>query len=149
MKNLEYIYLFATKHNFPQSNCEVMFKVIDNGKVHNVYEHDANITSVKFDENLVKNEISIEDIRFDIDSDFSDDVFFLWQEDSPEISFKNWIAQGRYVPTIIKNAELLNEIESLTKDIEMKLDSVFGDGKIDDDSDFEYDDDDDYEDGEE
>ena len=149
MTNLEYIYLFATKHNFPQSNCEVMFRVMDDGKSHNIYDHDSDITSVKFDESLVKNNISIEDIRFDVDSNFSEDVFFMWQDDEREISFMSWISQGRYIPTIIKNADLLNEIESLTKDIEMRLSSVFENIGVSEDSDFEDDDDDEEDDGEE
>lgn len=140
MTNLEYIYIFANKHNFPQSDCEVMFRVFDDGddKVHNVYKHDYDIVSVKFDKSLVTNEINIEDIRFDIDSNFPEDVFFMWQNSKPEMSFRGWIALGEYVPTIIENAEFLNEIDTLTKEIEMKLSSVFGDVGVDD-SDYEYD----------
>lgn len=146
MKNLEYIYIFANKHNFPQSDCEVMFKVFngEEGKVYNVYEYDNDITSVKFDKSIVENEIKIEDIRFDIDSDLPEDVFFMWQENNPDISLKGWIALGEYIPGIIKNTEFLDEIDALTKEIEMKLSSVFGDVGVDD-SDFEYDNDDDYE----
>ena len=138
MTNLEYIFLFANKHNFPKSDCEIMFRAINNGKEHNVYDHDSNIISVRFDKNLVDNEINIEDIRFDIDSDFPEDVFYMWQKDNPEMSFRGWIALGRYVPTIIQNAEFLNEIDTLTKEIEMKLASVFT--SVDyGDSDYEYD----------
>jgi hypothetical protein len=145
MTNLEYIFLFANKHNFPKSDCEIMFRAINNGKEHNVYDHDNDIISVKFDETLVENEINIEDIRFDIDSDFPEDVFFMWQKSKPEMSFRGWIALGEYVPTIIQNAEFLNEIDTLTKEIEMKLSSVFGEVGVGEDSDFEYDDDEDDE----
>jgi hypothetical protein len=79
----------------------------------------------------------MEDIRFDIDSDFPEDVFSMWQKDNPEISFKGWIAMGKYIPTIIQNADFLNELDSLTKEIEMKLESVFSNIEVDNgDSDF-------------
>jgi hypothetical protein len=107
--------------------------------------------SVKFDKSLVANEIKIEDIRLDIDSNFPDDVFFMWQEDEPNISFRTWIMQGKYIPNIIKNTEYFDELESLTKEIEMKMESLFSIIE-DDDSDYdeEYEEDDeDGEDGEE
>ena len=146
MTNLEYIYIFANKHNFPQSDCEVMFRVFNGeyGKVYNVYEHDSDITSVKFDKSIVENEIKIEDIRFDIDSDLPEDVFFMWQENNPDISLKGWIALGEYIPGIIRNTEFLDEIDALTKEIEMKLSSVFGNienGDSDFDNDGEYEED--------
>lgn len=146
MTNLEYIFLFANKHNFPQSDCEIMFRVFNGeyGKVYNVYEHDNDITSVKFDKSIVENEIKIEDIRFDIDSDLPEDVFFMWQENNPDISLKGWIALGEYIPGIIRNTEFLDEIDALTKEIEMKLSSVFGNienGDSDFDNDGEYEED--------
>ena len=144
MTNLEYIYIFANKHNFPKSDCEVIFNTINDGKVHNVYDHDDDIISVKFDKSIVENEIKIDDILFDIISDFPEDVFLMWQKDNPEISFKDWIALGRYIPTIIKNTEFLNEIDALTKEIEMKLESMFSNIEEDDgDSDFYEDEEDD------
>ena len=146
MTNVEYIFEFANKHNFPQSECEVVFNIPDDGVTPNIYATDDDIISVKFDKSLVENEIKIEDIRFDIDSDFPEDVFFLWQKDNPEMSFKGWIAMGKYIPTIIKNTEFFDELEVLTKDIEMKLESLFANIEIDDgSSDFE---DEDNEDGE-
>jgi hypothetical protein len=61
----------------------------------------------------------------------------MWQKDNPEISFKGWIAMGKYIPTIIQNADFLNELDSLTKEIEMKLESVFSNIEVDNgDSDF-------------
>ena len=152
MTNIEYIFEFANKHNFPKTDCEVIFNnnIINNGEF-NIYEHDDDIVSVKFDKNLVENEIiKMEDIRFDIDSDFPEDVFFAWQKDNPEISFKGWIAMGKYIPTIIQNADFFNELDSLTKEIEMKLELLFSNIESDDgDSDFDELDDDSEEDGEE
>ena len=149
MSNVEYIFLFAEKHNFPKSDCEVVFNAVDDGSGKDIYTTDDDILAVRFDKNLVENEIRMEDIRFDIDSDFPEDVFSMWQKDNPEISFKGWIAMGRYVPTIIQNADFLNELDSLTKEIEMKLESMFSNIEEDDgDSDF-YEDDEDDEDGEE
>jgi hypothetical protein len=73
----------------------------------------------------------------------------MWQKDNPEISFKSWIALGRYVPTIIKNADFFDELDAATKDIEMKLESIFSNIEDDDgSSDYGFDDEDE-EDGEE
>ena len=60
------------------------------------------------------------------------------------MSFKGWIALGRYVPTIVQNAEFLYELESLTKEIEMKMESLFS-GMEDGDSDYDEEDDEDGE----
>ena len=153
MTNIEYIFLFAEKHNFPKTECEVVFNAIDDGSGNDIYTTDDDIIAVRFDKSLVENEIKMEDIRFDIDSDFPEDVFFMWQKDNPEISFKGWIAMGKYIPTIIQNADFLNELDSLTKEIEMKLESVFSNIEVDNgDSDFYEDvedDEDNEEDGEE
>ncbi len=144
MTNVEYIFLFAEKHNFPKTECEVVFNAVDDGSGRDIYTTDDDIRAVRFDKSLVENEINMDDIRFDIDSDFPEDVFFMWQKDNPEISFKGWIALGRYVPTIIQNAEYLNELDLLTKEIEMKLESIFSNIEVDNgDSDFYEDDEDD------
>lgn len=149
MTNIEYIFEFAEKHNFPKTECEVVFNAVDDGSGGDIHTTDDDIISVKFDKSLVENEIKMSDIRFDIDSNFPDDVFFMWQKDDPEISFRNWIAMGRYVPTIIQNADYFYELDSLTKEIEMKLESLFskietddGDSDFDDDSDIDDDDED-------
>lgn len=146
MTNVEYIFLFAEKHNFPKTECEVVFNAVDDGSGNDIHTTDNDIVSVRFDKSLVENEIKMEDIRFDIDSDFPEDVFSMWQKDNPEISFRGWIAMGRYIPTIIQNADYLNELDSLTKEIEMKLESMFSNIETDDgDSDFYEDDEDDEE----
>lgn len=153
MTNVEYIFLFAEKHNFPKTECEVVFNAVDDGSGRDIYTTDDDIRAVRFDKSLVANEIKMEDIRFDIDSDFPEDVFSMWQKDNPEMSFKGWIAMGKYIPTIIQNADFLNELDSLTKEIEMRLESVFSNMETDDgDSDFYEDvedDEDNEEDGEE
>jgi hypothetical protein len=144
MTNVEYIFVFADKHNFPKTECEVVFNAVDDGSGNDIHTTDDDIIAVKFDKSLVENEIKMEDIRFDIDSDFPEDVFDIWQKDMPDISFKTWISMGRYVPTIIKNAEFFDELEMLTKEIEMKMESLFSNiEEGDDDSDFYYEDDDD------
>ena len=149
MTNVEYIFKFADKHNFPKTECEVVFNAVDDGSGRDIHTTDYDIIAVKFDKSLVKNEIKMEDIRFDIDSNFPEDVFFMWQNDEPQMSFKGWIALGRYVPTVIQNAEFFDELDSLTKEIQMKLDNIFNNMQTDDgSSDFEDDDEDD-EDGEE
>jgi hypothetical protein len=152
MTNVEYIFEFANKHNFPESECEVMFNAVDDGSGNDIYTTDYDIIAVKFDESIVNNEIKMEDIRFDIDSDFPEDVFFMWQKDMPEVSFRTWISMGRYVPTIIQNTEFFDELEMLTKEIEMKLESVFSvieDDNDDGDSDYYNDDNSDYEENDE
>lgn len=151
MTNIEYIFEFAEKHNFPKTTCEVMFNSI--GGNTNVFAADDDIISVRFDKELVENEIKISDIRFDIDSQLPDDVFFVWQKDEPNIPLRTWITMGRYIPTIIQNTEFFDELDALTKEIEMKLESVFStieddDGSSDyDEEDSDYDEED--EDGEE
>jgi hypothetical protein len=144
MTNVEYIFLFAEKHNFPKTECEVVFNAVDDGSGNDIHTTDDDIIAVRFDKSLVENEIKMDDIRFDIDSDFPEDVFSMWQKDDSEISLKGWIAMGRYIPTIIQNADFLNELDSLTKEIEMKLESMFSNIEEDDgDSDFYEDDEDD------
>jgi hypothetical protein len=138
MTNVEYIFAFAEKHNFPKTECEVVFNAVDDGSGSVIHTTDDDIISVKFDKSLVENEIKIDDIRFDVDSNFPDDVFFMWQKDNPEVSFKGWIAMGKYIPTIIQNADFFNELDTLTKEIEMKLELVFSNIESDDgDSDFD------------
>ena len=148
MTNVEYIFEFANKHGFPKTECEVVFNAVDDGSSV-IHTTDDDIIAVRFDKSLVKNEIKIEDIRFDIDSNFPEDVFFMWQEDNPEISFRGWIAMGRYVPTIIRNADFFNELDEITKEIEMKLENMFSNIVEDGDSDFYEEDDEDEEEGEE
>ena len=153
MTNLEYIFLFAEKHNFPKMECEVVFNAIDDGSGNDIYTTDDDIISVKFDKSVVENEIEIEDIRFDIDSEFPEDVFDMWQKDDPSVSFRTWISLGKYIPTIIQNAEYFDELDALTKEIEMKLESIFSNIEEDsgdsdyDEEDSDYDEED--EDGEE
>lgn len=139
MTNLEYIFLFAEKHNFPKTDCEVIFNAVNNGGGGNIYNMDDDIISVKFDKSLVANELKMEDIRFDIDSNFDTDVFEIWQKDDPTISFRTWIAMGRYIPTVIENADFFDELESLTKDIEMKLESLFSNISTDEGDSDEFD----------
>ena len=141
MTNVEYIFLFADKHNFPKTDCEVVFNAVDDGSGRDIYTTDDDIKSVRFDKSLVENEIKMEDIRFDIDTNLPEDVFYSWQNDNPEISFKGWIAMGRYVPIIAKNAEFFDELDSVTKEIQMKLETLFPTYEDDGDSDF---DDEDY-----
>jgi hypothetical protein len=144
MNNVEYIFQFAEKHNFPKTNCEVMFNTADDGR-EDIYTTDDDIISVKFDKSLVANEIKMEDIRFDVDSSFPEDVFFKWQEDEPDISFRAWILKGKYIPTVVQNSEFFDELESLTKEIETKLNSIFSDME---DGDSDYYDEDDWDDDE-
>jgi len=143
MTNVEYLFIFADKHNFPKTECEVVFNAVDDGSGNDIHTTDDDIIAVRFDKSLVENEIKMEDIRFDIDSDFPEDVFFIWQKDMPEVSFRTWISMGRYIPTIIKNTEFFDELEMLTKEIEMKMETLFSNiEEGDDDSDFYYKDDD-------
>lgn len=140
MTNVEYIFAFAEKHNFPKTECEVVFDAVDDGSGRVIHTTDDDIVSVKFDKSLVENEIKIDDIRFDVDSNFPDDVFFMWQKDNPQMTFKGWIALGRYVPTIIQNTDFFNELDSLTKEIQMKLEVMFSNMQVDDgDSDLDED----------
>jgi hypothetical protein len=69
----------------------------------------------------------------------------VWQKDDPSISFRSWIALGKYVPTIIQNADYFDELEALTKEIQMKLESIFTNIE-EDDGNSDYDDEDEDED---
>ena len=149
MTNVEYIFEFANKHNFQKTECEVVFNAVDDGSGRDIYTTDDNIISVRFDKSIVEHEIKIEDIRFDIDSNFPEDVFDMWQKDNPEMSFRGWIAMGRYVPTIIQNADFFDELDVMTKEIEMKLESMFSNISEDDGSSDFDENDEDEEDGEE
>ena len=140
MTNVEYIFLFAEKHNFPKTECEVVFNAVDDGSGRDIYTTDDDIKAVRFDKSLVENEIKMEDIRFDIDTNLPEDVFYAWQSDNPDVSFKGWIAMGRYVPIVEKNAEFFEELDSVTKEIQMKLETIFP-GYVDD-GDSDYDDED-------
>ncbi len=143
MTNVEYIFEFANKHGFPKTECEVVFNAIDDGSGRDIHTTDDDIVSVKFDKSIVEHEIKMEDIRFDIDSNFPEDVFDMWRKDNPDISFRGWIAMGRYVPTIIQNADFFDELDVMTKEIEMKLESMFSNISEDDgSSDFDEDDED-------
>ena len=88
MTNVEYIFEFANKHNFPKTECEVVFNAVDDGSGRDIYTTDDDIKAVRFDKSLVENEIKIEDIRFDIDTNLPEDVFNSWQNDNPEMSFR-------------------------------------------------------------
>ena len=143
MTNVEYIFEFANKHNFPKTECEVVFNAVDDGSGRDIHTTDDDIVSVRFDKSIVEHEIKMEDIRFDIDSSFPEDVFDMWQKDNHDISFRGWIAMGRYVPTIIQNADFFDELDVMTKEIEMKLESMFSNISEDDgSSDFDEDDED-------
>ena len=150
MTNVEYIFEFANKHNFPKTECQVMFNAIDDGSGNDIHTTEDDIVAVRFDKSLIANEIQIEDIRFDIDSNFPEDVFYMWQKDEPEISFREWISLGRYMPTIIQNTEFFDELDALTKQIEMRLENIFSNIEEDGDSDYDYEEDiEESEDGEE
>lgn len=142
MTNVEYIFEFANKHNFPKTECQVMFNAIDDGSGNDIHTTDDDIIAVRFDKSLIANEIQMGDIRFDIDSNFPEDVFYMWQKDEPEISFREWISLGRYMPTIIQNTEFFDELDALTKQIEMRLENIFSNIEEDGDSDYEDDEDD-------
>lgn len=144
MSNIEYIFEFAKKHNFPKTECEVVFNTIDDGSGNDIYTTDDDIIAVRFDKSLVENEIKMEDIRFDIDSDFPEDVFFMWQKEGSEVSFKKWISSGGYNPIPIQNDEYFGELNRLSKEIEMKLGSLFANIEEDNGDSNEYDEDSDF-----
>jgi hypothetical protein len=152
MTNVEYIFEFANKHGFPKTECEVVFNAVDDGSGRDIYTTDDDIVAVRFDKSLVGGEIKMEDIRFDIDTNLPEDVFNSWQNDNPEVSFRGWIAMGKYVPIVEKNAVFFEELDMLTKEIQMKLETLFptyeddGDSDYDDgDSDYYYEDEEDGE----
>ena len=102
LSNLEYLNEFIDKHNFN--------KVVDlrfNGVVHEDY-----IQSVKFNKNDIKSDyrVSLDDIKYDVDSDLPSDVFLRWIEymdNGGDRNYIDWMTKmdNQYTPMGVDNSE--------------------------------------------
>ncbi len=132
MKNIDYLTEFFKKHNLT-------------GKVRIKYSSsiilDEYISDIIFENGDV---VNINDIRFDIDSDFPNDIFDQWiiirrEED---ISLLDWLKNNtHYFPKNIDNSsveEYKKELESVVDDIKENINKLFqmetDDGDSDDES---------------
>lgn len=132
MKNIDYLTEFFKKHNLT-------------GKVRIKYSSsiilDEYISDIIFENGDV---VNINDIRFDIDSDFPNDIFDQWiiirrEED---ISLLDWLKNNtHYFPKNIDNSsveEYKKELESVVDEIKENINKLFqmetDDGDSDDES---------------
>ena len=119
MKNIDYLTEFFKKHNLT-------------GKVRIKYSSsiilDEYISDIIFENGDV---VNINDIRFDIDSDFPNDIFDQWiiirrEED---ISLLDWLKNNtHYFPKNIDNSsveEYKKELESVVDDIKENITKLF------------------------
>ena len=119
MKNIDYLTEFFKKHNLT-------------GKVRIKYSSsiilDEYISDIIFENGDV---VNINDIRFDIDSDFPNDIFDQWiiirrEED---ISLLDWLKNNtHYFPKNIDNSsveEYKKELESVVDDIKENINKLF------------------------
>lgn len=100
--NLEYLNEFVTKHNF-NSNVQLRF----NGAVHEDY-----IQSVVFNKKDIDSEyrVSLDDVKYDIDSDLPADVFLRWIEylnAGGDASYIAWMTKmdNHYIPMGVDGSE--------------------------------------------
>ena len=132
MKNMDYLTEFFRKHNLT-------------GKVRIKYSSsiilDEYISDIIFENGDV---VNINDIRFDIDSDFPNDIFDQWiiTRRKEDISLLDWLKNNKhYFPKNIDNSsveEYKKELESVVDDIKENINKLFqmetDDGDSDDES---------------
>ena len=112
MKNIDYLELFFRKHNL-------------SGKIKVKYSspvaNDDYMTDIIFENGDV---ININDVTFDIDSDFPEDVFEQWIEVKREkdISLKDWIQTNtHYMPKELMDR---SSVEAYQKELTELVDEV-------------------------
>lgn len=143
MRNDEYIRLFLRKHHYDGN-------IIVQTRYGNTWEH---VESIICNEKDIpsKKSISMDDIQYDILSEFPEDLFFQWLKyckDNGDISYKKWITES---PDSTYNPSELDTsgIEKFKKKIEDSVDNMFGDFEkkygtsdlYDEDSDEDFDED--------
>ena len=119
MKNIDYLTEFFKKHNLT-------------GKVRIKYSSsiilDEYISDIIFENGDV---VNINDIRFDIDSDFPNDIFDQWiiVRREEDISLLDWLKNNKhYFPKNIDNSsveEYKKELESVVDDIKENINKLF------------------------
>jgi len=120
MKNIEYLETFFRKHNL-------------SGKIKVKYSSpvpsDDYMSDIVFENGDV---ISINDVIFDIISDFPNDVYDQWIKSKKEndISLMEWIQTDKsYIPNITGDMttieEYQNEMRTIVDDVKKNIDKLF------------------------
>lgn len=121
MGNDEYIRIFLRKHHYDGN-------IIVQTRYGNTWDH---VESIICNEKDIpsKKSISMDDIQYDVLSEFPEDLFYQWLKyckDNGEISYKKWITES---PNSTYNPSELDTsgIENFKKEIEDSIDNMFGD----------------------
>lgn len=137
MKNIDYLELFFKKHNL-------------SGRITVKYSSRTAIDDYMSDVTFENGEnVSINDIIFDIDSDLPDDIFDKWIEARKEndISLPEWIQTDmHYLPKDMDTSsveEFQKEVTTIIDDVKQAMDTIFkldpGDSDEEDDDESEDD----------
>jgi len=119
MKNIDYLELFFRKHNLSGK-----IKV----KYSSPHPNDDFMTDIEFENGDV---ININDVIFDIESEFPNDLFDKWitVKRENDISFIDWMQTNtHYVPNDIDKSTVKDyqtELEEIVKDVKRNINSLF------------------------
>lgn len=102
--NFEYIKEFVEKHNYDKHVHVQCFKTVDLDSVKTVVFNEVDIPS--------KKPINLDDIKYDIDSDLPEDVFYRWLEycdkhKDSDVTYIYWMTKmdNHYEPMGIDKSE--------------------------------------------
>lgn len=129
MKNIDYLELFFRKHNL-SGKIKVKFS--------SPIASDDTMTDIIFENGDI---VNINDIIFDIESEFPEDLFDKWMEikRQNDISFIDWIQTDiKYVPSNIDKSsseQYHKEMDEIFKDVIKNINTVFDMEPDDGDSD--------------
>ena len=119
MKNIDYLELFFKKHKL-SGKVKVRFS--------SIIATDEYISEIEFDDGLI---ISINDIIFDIESEFPDDFVKQWLEDkkSNDVSLIDWVqTHTNYIPKALDTSsvrEYQSELEGIVNDVKDTINKLF------------------------
>ena len=119
MKNIEYLEAYFRKHKL-SGKIKVKFS--------SPSATDDTMSDIVFENGDV---ITINDVIFDIESDFPEDVVTQWMEEkrNNDISLVDWIQSNtHYMPKDIDRTSVIeyqNELTSIVDDIKKNINSIF------------------------
>ena len=119
MKNIEYLEAYFRKHKL-SGKIKVKFS--------SPFATDDTMSDIVFENGDV---ITINDVIFDIESDFPEDVVTQWMEEKRknDISLVDWIQSNtHYMPKDIDRTSVIeyqNELTSIVNDIKKNINSIF------------------------
>ena len=131
MKNIDYLELFFKKHNL-SGKVKVRFS--------SIIATDDYISEIEFDDGLV---VSINDIIFDIESEFPDDFVKQWMEDKKDndVSLIDWVqTHTNYIPKELDTSsvrEYQPELEGIVNDVKDTINKLFANTPDDEGSELE------------